>query len=245
MEIHVSLDIYRGLVVRMPRGDPGGIKIYSRDPLAKGLEILERGVKRIHIVDLGAAIEGRSIGRDALSIARSLKEAGGFITVGGGVREIWDLEAALDAGVDRVVLGTAIYRGTIDPLEALKKDPYRVVLAADSRGGFVVHSGWKISSGSRVDEIIERFSKIGFKLFLVTHTDRDGSLGGLDLDFLSLIPAGLRGCVIYSGGISGKRDLEILAREGFRGAVIGRAFYEDLLDPEDLAAFERRSLWSI
>lgn len=238
MEIHVSLDIYRGCVVRMLRGDPGNVKIYSRDPLAKGLEILESGVRRIHVVDLEAAIEGRSIGRHVISIARTLKEAGGFVTVGGGIRGIVDLEAVLDAGVDRVVLGTAIYRGSIDPLDALRRGPERIVLAADSRRGYVVHSGWRVSSRSVVNDVLEGFSSMGFKLFLVTDTERDGSLSGVDPGFISSIERRFRGAVIYSGGISGKKDLEILAGEGFRGAIVGKAFYEGLISPEDLAAFD-------
>ena len=238
MEIHVSLDIYRGSVVRMLRGDPGSVKVYSRNPIAKGLEILEAGVKRIHIVDLEAAIEGRSIGRSVLSIARVLKEMGGFVTVGGGIRSIYDLEAAISVGADRVVLGTAIYRGSIDPLEVIEKYGDKVVLAADARRGYVVHSGWRITSGSIVNETLDAFSSKGFRLFLVTDVERDGTLRGVDLAFLSSIKQGHRGSIVYSGGILGTRDLEILAREGFRGAVIGRAFYEGLLGPKDLVAFE-------
>ncbi|GAY25801.1 1-(5-phosphoribosyl)-5-[(5-phosphoribosylamino) methylideneamino] imidazole-4-carboxamide isomerase [Desulfurococcaceae archaeon AG1] len=239
MEIHVSLDIYRGSVVRMLRGDPGSVKVYSRDPLAKGLEILDRGVKRIHVVDLEAAIEGRAIGKHVLSLVRALKDAGGFVTVGGGIRGIGDLDAAIDAGADRVVVGTAIYRGIIDPFEALERGADRVVLAADARGGLVVHSGWRISSGFTLNEILERFSSMGYKLFLVTNTERDGSLSGLDSVFVSSIPPRYRGYVVYSGGVQGIGDLEILAKEGFRGVVIGKAFYEGLIDPKDLASLER------
>ncbi|MEM2301192.1 MAG: HisA/HisF-related TIM barrel protein [Sulfolobales archaeon] len=239
MEIHVSLDIYRGSVVRMLRGDPGSVKVYSRDPLAKGLEILDRGVRRIHVVDLEAAIEGRVIGKYVLSLVRALKDAGGFVTVGGGIRGIGDLDAAIDAGADRVVVGTAIYRGMIDPFEALERGADRVVLAADARGGLVVHSGWRISSGFTLNEILERFSSIGYKLFLITNTERDGSLSGLDSVFVSSIPPRYRGSVVYSGGVQGIGDLEILAREGFRGVVVGKAFYEGLIDPKDLVSLER------
>ncbi|HWQ16525.1 MAG TPA: HisA/HisF-related TIM barrel protein [Sulfolobales archaeon] len=238
MEIHVSLDIYRGSVVRMLRGDPGSVKVYSRDPLAKGLEILDKGVKRIHVVDLEAAIEGKAIGGHVLSLVKALKDAGGFVTVGGGIRGVEDLDAAIDAGADRVVVGTAIYKGIIDPFEALERGHDRVVLAADARGGLVVHSGWRVSSSFTLNEILERFSSIGFKLFLVTNTERDGSLSGLDPAFVSSIHPRYRGVVIYSGGVSGTSDLGILAREGFRGTVIGKAFYEGLIDPRDLVALE-------
>lgn len=222
--------------MRMVGGDPTYLKVYSDDPLAKGLEILDSGIKRIHLVDLEAAIAGRSTSRAVLSLAAALKGAGGFVTVGGGIRSLSDLEEALGFEVDRVVLGTAIYTGTVDPLEALGLGGERLVVAADTRGGRVVHSGWKRSSGLEFVEALERFSKMGFKRFLVTDTRRDGSLLGVDPSIISSIGPKLRGSVIYSGGVSSVGDLEAL--RDFCGVVVGKAFYERLLGPDQLLVFE-------
>ncbi|MEM4970727.1 MAG: HisA/HisF-related TIM barrel protein [Sulfolobales archaeon] len=238
MEVHVALDIYGGMVVRITRGDPRDIIIYSRNPIEKGLEILDAGVKRIHIVDLEAAIEGRSISRLTLETARRLKEAGGFVTIAGGIRRVSDLESALETGADRVVVGTAIYRGDLAIEDVLRLGGERVVLACDIRGGYVVHSGWRASTGLGIRDILRRYAEAGFKLFLVTIVERDGTMGGLDLKALSMIPDIYRRHIIYSGGVSSKRDLEVLRREGFRGAVVGKAYYEGLLSPHDIASME-------
>lgn len=236
MEVHVSLDIYQGRVVRMAGGDPSNLKVYSEDPLAKGLEILELGIKRIHVVDLEAALSGKHISRSTLKVAGALGRVGGFVTVGGGIRSLEDMEEALGLGVDRVVVGTAIYTGSISPREALRLGGERVVVAADTRAGVVVHSGWRSTTTLSVGGALRRFHALGFRRFLVTDTGRDGSLGGVDPALLTQIEPGLRGCVIYSGGISSTRDLEAL--RGFGGVVVGKAFYEGLLTPKELVAFE-------
>jgi phosphoribosylformimino-5-aminoimidazole carboxamide ribotide isomerase len=238
MEVHVALDIYRGMVVRMTRGDPLDITIYSRNPVEKGLEMLNTGIKRIHIVDLEAAIEGKSIGYLTLETAKKLKEAGGFVTVAGGIRRASDLDAALETGADRVVVGTAIYRGDLAVEDVLRLGGEKVMLACDMRGGHVVHSGWRASTGLKIRDILRRYFKAGFRLFLVTMVERDGTMGGLDLEALSMIPEIYREYIIYSGGVSSKRDLEVLRGERFRGVVVGKAYYEGLLSPQDIASIE-------
>ncbi len=238
MEVHVALDIYKGMVVRMKRGDPRDITIYSRNPVEKGLEMLSAGIKRIHIVDLEAAIEGKPISCLILETAKKLKEAGGFITVAGGIRRVSDLDAALETGADRVVVGTAIYRGDLAVEDVLRLGRERVVLACDVRGGHVVHSGWRASTGLEIRDALRRYFEAGFRLFLVTMVERDGMMSGLDLEALSMIPKIYREYIIYSGGVSSKRDLEVLKGERFRGAVVGRAYYEGLLSPQDIASME-------
>lgn len=238
MEIHISLDIYKGAVVRMERGDPSRVIVYSRNPVDKGLEIIDKGLRRIHVVDLEAAIEGRSISRVVLDIARILKSSGGFVTLAGGIKSIGDLESALESGVDRVVLGTAIYRGLIDPRDALGIGVDRIALAVDTRRGVVTHSGWKAEVGMGFVEAIERYYSEGFRIFILTNTERDGVFGGVDRAIIERIPRIYRSYIIYSGGIASHQDLEILSWEGFRGAIVGRAYYEGIIGLEALKRFE-------
>lgn len=239
MEVHVSLDVLGGSVVRLARGDPSRATVYSRDPLSLGLDLLDRGVRRLHIVDLGAAVEGRRISDAVIALAAQLRSSGGFVTLGGGVRSEEDVEGILGLGIDRVIVGTAAYRRDFPLERILKRHGERVVVAADVRGGLVVHSGWARSSGIPLEKALEDFVGRGARIFLVTRTDLDGTLGGVDRAFLEQIPRGLRGLVIYSGGVAGRRDLEVIASLGFRGAVVGRAFYEGLLGPTDLVSLER------
>ncbi|MDT7888292.1 MAG: HisA/HisF-related TIM barrel protein [Desulfurococcales archaeon] len=240
LEVHVAIDIYRRMVVRMIRGDPRNMIIYSRDPFEKGVEILNADIKRIHIVDLEAAINRKSIGPYTLEIARRLKEIGGYITVAGGIKSIEDLNAALEAGVDRVVIGTSIYRGEIGVEDALALGGNRIVLACDIRDRYVTHSGWIAGTGLRVEEALEKYSRAGFKLFLVTVVERDGTMSGVDLEVISIIPRVYRPHIIYSGGVSSKKDLDVLRRMGFRGSIVGRSYYEGLLSPGDIAYMEDR-----
>lgn len=238
MEIHISLDIYRGMVVRMERGDPSRVIVYSRNPVDKGIEIIDKGFKRIHVVDLEAAIENRSISKAVIDIARILKSIGGFVTLAGGIRSIGDLEVALESGADRVVLGTAIYKGLIDPRDVLGIGDDRVALAVDTRRGVVTHSGWRAEAGMGFVEAIERYYSVGFRIFILTNTERDGVFGGVDMSIIERIPRIYRGYIIYSGGIASHQDLEILSREGFRGAIVGRAYYDGIIGPGVLKRFE-------
>lgn len=238
MEIHVSLDIMGGSVVRLVGGDPSRAIVYSSDPLSLGLDLLERGVRRLHIVDLGAAVEGRRISSSVVALAAQLRASGGFVTLGGGVRSEDDVDRILELGIDRVVIGTMAYQKGFPLERILERHGERIVVAADVRGGLVVHSGWTRSSGTLLEEALRGFARRGARLFLVTRADLDGTLRGVDRAFLKQIPRDLRGLVIYSGGVAGRGDLEAIASLGFRGAVIGRAFYEGLLGPEDLAPLE-------
>jgi len=238
LEVHIALDIYRGMVVRMVRGDPANIIIYSRDPVSKGAEILDSGVRRIHIVDLGAALEGRSIDRGVLRVAEELKRLGGFVTVAGGMKRLSDIEETLRAGADRVVVGSAVHKGLLAAEDVIRAGAGRVVLACDVRGGLISHSGWREVSGIGLGEALRVYSRAGFELFLVTSVEKDGTIGGLDTGVLSSIPSEYRSRVIYSGGVSSRRDLEMLAERGFKGAVVGRAYYEGLVSPLDISHFE-------
>lgn len=241
MEVHVSLDVYGGRVVRMKGGDPSTMKVYSQDPLAKGLEILEEGITRIHLVDLEAALSGKRVSSYVLRLAEALKRVGGFVTVGGGIRGIGDLELALQAGADRVVLGTALYLGLIDLGWALELGGGRLVAAADTKAGRVVYAGWRRVSQASLVEVLEGLRASGFSLFLVTDTARDGSLEGVDRSLIESVPKPLRGQTIYSGGVSSTRDLKVLAQAGFLGVVVGRAYYEGVLGAGELARFEGAS----
>jgi len=238
MEIHISLDIYKRMVVRMERGDPSRVIVYSRNPVDKGLEIIDKGLRRIHVVDLEAAIEGRSISKEVIDVARILKSSGGFVTLAGGIKSIRDLEGALGSGADRVVLGTAIYRGLIDPREALGLGANRAALAVDTRRGLVTHSGWRAEVGVGFVEAIERYYSEGFRIFIVTNTERDGVFGGVDRVIIGSIPRIYKGYIIYSGGIASHQDLETLSGEGFRGAIVGRAYYEGIIGLGILKKFE-------
>ncbi|MEM1928010.1 MAG: HisA/HisF-related TIM barrel protein [Acidilobaceae archaeon] len=237
MEIHVALDIYRESVVRMVRGRVENLIVYSRDPLGFATRILDTGLRRIHLVDLEAAIEAKSVSENVLKLAADLKSLGAFVTIAGGVKTRRDLEKALEVA-DRAVVGSSVYKGVLRGEEVVEMGGSRVVLAVDARDGRVVISGWREELSLTVAEAIEHYSRIGFQRFLMTSTTRDGTMSGLSEEELSWVPRSYRERVIYAGGVRSLSDIRLLAREGFGGVVLGRAFYEKLVDPRGLLEVE-------
>lgn len=238
MEVHIALDIYKSRVVRMVGGRPENILVYSNDPLSTGLKLLDSGLKRIHLVDLEAALETGRITENALRLAGELKSCGAFVTIAGGIRTLDDFKKALDVA-DRVVVGTGVHKGIMRVEDVISIGGDRVVLALDSRAGRLVANGWREVLPFDITERLNFYSNLGFQLFLLTDTERDGRLSGPDVKTLGSIPRELRNAVIYAGGISSINDVRLLAREGFRGVVIGRAFYEGAIGFEELLEVER------
>ncbi|MEM0340774.1 MAG: geranylgeranylglyceryl/heptaprenylglyceryl phosphate synthase [Acidilobaceae archaeon] len=233
MEVHVALDVYKNKVVRMIEGKPENVIVYSNDPLSMGLKLLDSGLKRIHLVDLEATIETGKISENALKLAKELKSCGAFVTIAGGIRSFEDFKKALDVA-DRVVVGTGVHKRMMKVEEVISAGGDRAVLALDVRSGRLAISGWKESLSLSVTEGLNFYSNLGFRLFLLTDVERDGKLSGPNAKTLVLIPQEYRGSIIYAGGISSINDVRLLAREGFRGVVVGRAFYEGTVTLEEL-----------
>jgi phosphoribosylformimino-5-aminoimidazole carboxamide ribotide isomerase len=189
------------------------------------------GASRLHLVDLDGAREGRPVQDDLL--AQLVAAAGVPCQVAGGLRDDHSVAAALEAGADRVVLGTRLIG---DPAWArtliARHGPERIVAALDVEDGDARGDGW-VSGGARraLDATLTELSAAGLALFVVTGISRDGLLGGPDLELLERVagvvgPAG----VIASGGIASLADLQTLAAAGYAGAILGSALYEGRIE---------------
>jgi phosphoribosylformimino-5-aminoimidazole carboxamide ribotide isomerase len=233
-EVFISLDLLGGRVVRLEKGDVSRVKIYSSDPFSKAVEILEQGFKMIHIVDLEEATQNKSIGDQAVRLAKHIKDLGGMVSVGGGIRRKTDVERILDADVDRIVIGTAIYRGLIPIDWLLDNAGERTVVSIDYRSGRIAINGWKNSIDLAPNTAIERFTDMGFRLFLMTNIDLDGSLRGIKQDVLENIDRRYRGRIIVSGGVRDISDIAAVKKTGYRGVIIGRAYYEGLINIKEV-----------
>ena len=225
-ELLPSIDLLDGKVVRLIKGRLEDLIEYDRDPieLAKGFEGL--GVDGIHVVDLGAAF-GLNPNRELVKeIAR---EVGIPVQVGGGIRSYEVAKELLDSGVDRIVLGTLAFEDEATLKRLLGEfGPDRVVVAIDYKSGSVVVRGWKRSSGLGLFDAVDRMKALGARLFLATNVERDGTLLGPDFETLSKLS---RRCEVYaSGGVKALGDLLRLNSIGVKGVVIGRAYYEGLID---------------
>lgn len=222
MLIIPAIDIMSGGVVRLIKGDPGRRVSYASDPLEIAVGFSREGAEYLHIIDLDAAL-GRGDNKATVRGIIDVIEA--TVQVGGGLRSLDASRALLDYGVDRVVLGSYAFD---NPEEASKlMDEYgseRVVVSMDHREGLIHVKGWRESTGMTLTAAIDKFSDLGFCLFLVTNIERDGTLMGPDVETLLEMPQAVQ--VMVSGGVSSLRDLFSLRAAGAKAVVVGRALYE-------------------
>jgi phosphoribosylformimino-5-aminoimidazole carboxamide ribotide isomerase len=220
-----AVDLMGGKVVRLVRGNPQLATSYERlgNPVSVAKKWEAEGARFIHIVDLDAALERGSNLNMVESIAKAVRVQ---LQVGGGIRSVEDARHLFSIGVKRVVLGSIAFSSP-SIVEALLGEfgEECVVVALDNLEGLVMIRGWKASTKVSVSEAVERFSKMGVKLFLVTSVTQDGTLSGPDLNVLSQIcRKGVS--VIAAGGIGGLDDLVALKTLGIGAVVVGKALYE-------------------
>jgi phosphoribosylformimino-5-aminoimidazole carboxamide ribotide isomerase len=219
-----------GNAVRLLRGDFAAETVYDADPVAVAKGFEAEGARWIHVVDLDAARTGEPV--NLATVAEIAAAVSCPVQVGGGVRSVNAAEALLDAGVARVVVGTAAVERPelVDELGA--KHPGQVAVGLDARGQQVAVRGWVEGSGVDLVELGRRFQTSGVAALIVTEIGRDGTLEGPDLDQLGTVLAAVEIPVVASGGVGTLDDLRALDRlaVGERrlvGAIVGRALYEE------------------
>jgi phosphoribosylformimino-5-aminoimidazole carboxamide ribotide isomerase len=225
--LYPAIDIRGGKAVRLLQGDYERQTTYDVDAVAAAAYWADKGAQFLHVVDLDGARAGASQNLDA--VRRIAAEVHCPIQVGGGLRNPESVATVLDAGVERVVIGTAALR---DPefLEAmLESHGERVVVSVDAREGRVALEGWTEAGEEGVVEAVAELGSRGVARFLCTAIEVDGTMEGPALGELSRIAAATEAKVIASGGIGDLSHLEALAREApvnVEGVVVGRALYE-------------------
>jgi phosphoribosylformimino-5-aminoimidazole carboxamide ribotide isomerase len=226
MQVIPAIDLMKGKVVRLSRGDPDTAKIYDYmgTPVEIALKWKGEGAERLHIIDLDAAF-GRG---NNLNVIAVIAEATGLpIQVGGGIRTVEVAEKLLASGIRYVILGALAFS---DPTAItriqIKFGAESVIVALDNKDGKVMVEGWKTATAFSMAEALEKFAKLSVKTFLITSITKDGMLQGPDLETL------IEACrhpdldVIAAGGIGSLNDLVALKQVGVEGAVVGKALYE-------------------
>ena len=231
MELIPAIDMLGGRVVRLSRGDYDAVTEYGDDPVAVARRWAEQGARRIHMVDLDAAREGRAMQAEA--IERIVRASGIACQVAGGIRSAAAAATALDAGADRVVVGSA-FISEPDLARRLVEahGPERMVAALDVRDGQALGDGW-VDAGRRTEvlEHARRIATAGVRWFAVTAIARDGLMSGPDLALLDAVRGAVpTAAIIASGGIGSLDDIRALAARGFDAAIVGRALYEGAFD---------------
>ncbi|TVP76600.1 MAG: 1-(5-phosphoribosyl)-5-[(5-phosphoribosylamino)methylideneamino] imidazole-4-carboxamide isomerase [Gemmatimonadales bacterium] len=229
-----------GRTVQLVGGRPEDERVSLPDPGAVARRWREMGFGCLHVVDLDAALGTGDhlalIGQLVEEARRGADDAPPVeIQVGGGIRDDGRAAAVLDAGADRIIVGT---RALEDRpwLEALaRRHPGQVAVAADIRDGFVLSRGWTESTGLEVGRFLEGLGGLPLAGVLCTDVGREGRVEGIDREGVSRVLAASPHPVWISGGVSTARELTFLAEAGARGAVLGMALYTGALDPESVA----------
>jgi len=235
-----AIDIRGGRAVRLQRGDFDKETVYVDDPLEAARSFVEAGAGFLHVVDLDGAREGKPVNLDHLR--RITSELGVAVQYGGGLRDLGAVRSALQAGAERVVVGTAAYSDMDFVDQLLETWGNRLVIAVDVRNGHVSVAGWTKATQMLPEDIITRLQRRGVKQFMYTNVDRDGTLEGPDLDEVRRISDAVRGRFLYSGGIAALEDLEALQAlrlVNLAGVVSGKALYEGKFTVQEAQALLR------
>lgn len=222
-ELYPAIDLRGGQVVRLRQGDYADETVYGDDPVAVAVDFVEQGSTWIHIVDLDAAKSGDPVNRPIIQAVAAVVAGRASVQTGGGVRSVADAQQLADAGVARVVMGSA---AVADPsLVAAASEIVNVAVGLDHRNGEIAVHGWTEGSGLQLDDAYPLFPTAD--VFVITDIGRDGMLEGPDVDGLTQSAAAAGSPVIASGGVATLDDVSALALiPGLAGVITGKALYE-------------------
>ena len=231
MILFPAIDLKEGLVVRLEQGDMARATVFHRDAAAQARAFEQAGFEYLHIVDLDGAFAGKPV--NAGAVDRILETVGVPVQLGGGIRNTATVEAWLEKGVTRVIIGTAAVRDPPFVKQAARDYPGRIAVGLDARDGKVAVEGWAETSELSALEIAKRFEDIGVAAIVYTDIARDGLLKGLNLDATIALAEAISIPVIASGGLASIDDIKALLEpraEKLAGAIAGRALYDGRLD---------------
>jgi len=232
-----AIDLKDGQCVRLLRGDMDQATVFSDDPGAQAAAFAAAGCEWLHVVDLNGAFEGKPVNGEA--VEKILAALDIPIQLGGGIRDLATIEAWLERGVRRVILGTAALRDPNLVRRACILHPDRVAVGIDARDGRVAVEGWAEVSDITVLELARQFEDCGVAAIIYTDILRDGAMQGPNTDATIELAESISTPVIASGGVSSMADLESLKARGgdkLEGVISGRAVYDGDIDPAAAAA---------
>jgi phosphoribosylformimino-5-aminoimidazole carboxamide ribotide isomerase len=234
LTLYPAIDLKDGACVRLRRGDMADATVYSDDPGAQALAWQNAGFHWVHVVDLNGAFAGRPVNQDA--VAAILKAVRIPVQLGGGIRDLAGVEHWLEAGVARVILGSAAVRDPDLVRAACRRFPGRIAVGIDARRGMVATDGWAETSTLTALDLALRFEQAGAAAIIYTDISRDGMLGGVNIEATMDLASQVTTAVIASGGVGGAQDLRALRDQGdgvLEGVIVGRALYDGRVDPAE------------
>lgn len=228
MRIIPAVDVMDHQVVQLVGGVPGSQQIVMPDPLSVAEMWVSRGAGYLHLVDLDAAFGKEG---NIPVFERIIRECGVPAEVGGGIRSTDTVDELVSAGADRVVVGTRAVKEPDWLAEIADRHPGRIVLSLDTKGGRIAVKGWQESAQRTVGEMFDIIRDLPLAGVLNTNVDVEGQRKGIDEAQARSFISGCPCPVIASGGVTSRRDAEILSDAGAEGAVVGLALYTDVIRP--------------
>jgi phosphoribosylformimino-5-aminoimidazole carboxamide ribotide isomerase len=232
MILFPAIDLKDGRCVRLKLGDMATATIYNEDPAAQAKSFEDQGFEWLHVVDLDGAFAGES--RNGVAVEAILKATKSPVQLGGGIRTLAHVEAWLDKGLARVILGTIAVRDPDLVREACRLFPGRIAVGIDAKGGKVAVEGWAEASSLGVVELARKFEGAGVAAIIYTDIDRDGVLTGINWESTIALAESVSIPVIASGGLASMADIVRMTMPDaarLEGAISGRALYDGRIDP--------------
>lgn len=236
MILFPAIDIKDGKCVRLTQGDYNQQKIYSNSPLNVARQWEKQGADFIHIVDLDGAKSGISANQSLIEEIASISPIP--VQVGGGIRSLETIKRYVEAGVERVIIGTAAIADRPFLQKAVELYKGRIAVSLDARNGFVATNGWTETSTIRAIDLVKELEEIGVETIVYTDILKDGMLQGPNLEELEAMNQATNLNVIASGGVTTKEDIKQLRNLQLYGAIIGKALYDGTLSFEDIVKDE-------
>jgi len=238
MIIYPAIDLKGGKCVRLVQGDMTRDTVYNEDPVGQALEWAQTGFSWLHIVDLDGAIEG--VPKNHCAVRAILEMVDIPVQLGGGIRNRGQIEHWIEAGVSRVILGTAAVRDPELVKWACRKFPGQIAVGIDALDGEVMVDGWIDGSNIQASELAAHFEDAGVAAIIYTDIDRDGTGKGVNVEATCALAESTSILVIASGGVGSIADIyavnEASKTHGLNGVVVGKALYDKRVDPEEALA---------
>ncbi len=240
LTLYPAIDLKDGSCVRLRRGEMADATVYSDNPGAQARAWQDGGCRYIHVVDLNGAFAGKPV--NAAAVRDIIANVTVPVQLGGGIRDLAGIAQWLEAGIGRVILGSAAAKNPALVIEACREFPGRIAVGIDARDGFVATEGWAEISTIPATDLALRFEDAGVSAIIFTDIGRDGMLGGVNIEATIDLATRISTKVIASGGIGSLDDLRALkqaAHGRLDGVIVGRALYDGRVSlPESLALLD-------
>ena len=228
MLIFPAIDLYDGKAVRLFKGNYAEMTVYNNDPVAVARDFVAAGATHVHLVDLEGARDGNTPNLDTVLAIK--KECGLFCEIGGGVRSMEVVKRYVDAGLDRVILGTAAVSDPAFLRAAVAAYGDKIAVGVDIKDGFVAVKGWTEKSNENALDFCQKMQEWGVKTLICTDISRDGAMRGANHALYQTLKERFGMQIVASGGVSAMDDVTTLRAMDLYGAIIGKAYYTGAID---------------